>query len=152
MVPGWKDEEVHPTLMRKALTFIERHAENRSEQPFFLYLPLTGPHTPWLPNPEFQGKSGIGPRGDLILQIDDSVGQLMNLLEEKGIRDGTMIVFTSDNGPDPFRDELTMYGHAPVGRSAARRRTYGREVIAFHILQAGRNAFRKERSARNYCV
>lgn len=115
MVPGWKDEEVHPTLMRKALTFIERHAENRSEQPFFLYLPLTGPHTPWLPNPEFQGKSGIGPRGDLILQIDDSVGQLMNLLEEKGIRDGTMIVFTSDNGPDPFRDELTMYGHAPVG-------------------------------------
>lgn len=112
MVPGWKDEDVNPNLTRKAMEFIE---ENTTNEPLFLYLPLTGPHTPWVPNTAFQGKSGIGPRGDLILEIDDTVGQLVRLLEEKGIRDNTLIVFTSDNGPDPLREELTVHGHEPAG-------------------------------------
>lgn len=115
MVPGWRDEEVNPILTRKALEYIGAHVKKYRDQPFFLYLPLTGPHTPWVPNPEFQGKSGIGPRGDLILEIDDTVGQLVKLLEDTGVRDNTMIVFTSDNGPDPFREEMTVYGHEPVG-------------------------------------
>ncbi|WP_422659385.1 sulfatase family protein [Paenibacillus sp. EC2-1] len=113
MVPGWKDENVHPVLTQKALEFIE---QTTGVDPFFLYLPLTGPHTPWSPSESFQGKSGIGPRGDLILEIDDTVGRLVSLLEDKGIRDNTLIVFTSDNGPDPFRDEITVHGHDSAGQ------------------------------------
>lgn len=113
MVPGWRDEDVNKTLTNKALEFIEG---NTGRAPFFLYLPLTGPHTPWAPSESFQGKSGIGPRGDLILEIDDTVGRLIHLLEEKGIWDNTLIVFTSDNGPDPFREEITVHGHDPSGQ------------------------------------
>ncbi|NGP45733.1 arylsulfatase [Bacillaceae bacterium SIJ1] len=110
MVPGWKDEDVNSTLTEKALDFIKQH-DTEKEDPFFLYLSLTGPHTPWLPKTEFHDQSGVGPRGDLILEIDDTVGQILSLLEEKNMRENTMVIFTSDNGPDPCREEMTSYGH-----------------------------------------
>ncbi|MFD0960573.1 sulfatase family protein [Paenibacillus chungangensis] len=113
MVPGWRDEDVHPVLAGKALQFIAE--SSGGDRPFFLYLPLTGPHTPWSPSEAFKGKSGIGPRADLILEIDDTIGQMMKLLEERGIADNTIIAFTSDNGADPFREEITVHGHDPSG-------------------------------------
>jgi len=115
MVHGWKDDEVNKVHTEQAVNFIERSIEEKDSKPFFMYLALTGPHTPWTPSPSFVGKSGIGLRGDMILEMDWTVGQVMQALEKQGVRDNTLIMFTSDNGPDPFTDEITVYGHTPAG-------------------------------------
>lgn len=118
MVPGWRDDRVNGVLTEKAVEVIRGHGAgsgNGDRQPFFLYLPLTGPHTPWAPAEAFQGRSGIGPRGDLILEMDWTVGEVMRALEEQGLRDDTLIIFTSDNGPHPMQEEVTVHGHAPAG-------------------------------------
>ncbi|WP_062105884.1 sulfatase family protein [Bacillus niameyensis] len=114
MTPGWEDKKVNKVHTQKATEWIKRHIEKSSEQPFFMYLALTGPHTPWTPDDEFIDKSGIGPRGDLILEMDWTVGEVMKTLERLGIRENTLLIFTSDNGPHPKTEEITKYGHKPV--------------------------------------
>jgi arylsulfatase A-like enzyme len=88
------------TLTRRyteeAVRFIEANA---GERPFFLYLPHTMPHIPLFASEAFRGKSARGAYGDTIEEIDWSVGQLLQLLESKGIDDDTLVIFTSDNGP-----------------------------------------------------
>lgn len=91
----------------KALAFIEENS--KSEQPFFLYFPLTAPHTPWLPAEEYMGKSGAGRYGDFVCHLDDVVGQVMQLLEQKGISENTIVVFTSDNGAYWTDDDKEAY-------------------------------------------
>lgn len=112
----WVDEEVSATFLEKAKDFIE---VNR-EKPFFLYFALTEPHVPRMPATMFKGKSGLGYRGDAILQLDWTVGQIMQKLETLGISQNTMIVFTSDNGAvldDGYQDEAVtkLNGHTPNG-------------------------------------
>lgn len=87
------------------------------EKPFFLYVPVTSPHTPILPTPEWLGKSPVGPYGDFIMQTDHGVGRIMQALEERGIADNTIIVFTSDNGASNQAgfDDLTARGHYASG-------------------------------------
>jgi arylsulfatase A len=115
MVPGWQDEIVNQTLTEKAIDFIEGHVKNKEDDPFFLYFPVTGPHTPWSPATPFKDKSGIGPRGDLILELDWTIGQLTETLKRLGIWENTLFIFTSDNGPHPSPDEITIHGHQPAG-------------------------------------
>ncbi|HEY1057008.1 MAG: sulfatase family protein [Daejeonella sp.] len=105
--------EVLPKLTKKALEYIDEHANK--EKPFFLYLPLTAPHDPVVPTPEFMGKSNTNFYGDFVLQVDDLVGQIMALLKKKGIQGETMIIFTSDNGCAPLANynELASVGHNP---------------------------------------
>ncbi len=79
----------------KAVEFITENKDN----PFFLYLPHSMPHIPLFANKEFYGKSSTGHYGDVIEEIDWCVGQVMNTVEDLGIADNTLIVFTSDNGP-----------------------------------------------------
>lgn len=101
MVPGWRLEAMIPAFVRRAVQFIESHAADaRRNAPFFLYFPLTSPHSPIVPNKEFQGKSGLGAYGDFICEIDWLVGEVMGAVERSGIADNTLIVFTSDNGPE----------------------------------------------------
>ena len=69
------------------------------DRPFFLYYGLHQPHVPRIPHTRFAGKSGMGPRGDAILEADWCVGELMRHLAESGLADNTIVVFTSDNGP-----------------------------------------------------
>ena len=112
----WVDEEVSITFLEKAKEFINENYEN----PFFLYFALTEPHVPRMPATMFKGKSGLGYRGDAILQLDWTVGQIMKELEVLGISQNTMIVFTSDNGPvldDGYQDEAVsqLNGHTPNG-------------------------------------
>ncbi len=95
MAPGWKHEKVDLTFEDKAIKFIEK---NRNK-PFFLYLPLSAPHIPWLPPDCVKGKSGAGPRGDLIVLADNILGDIMDKLDRLGISDNTLLIFTSDNGP-----------------------------------------------------
>ena len=80
----------------KALDFIAHSV--KQEKPFLLYFPLTAPHQPVLPAERFVGKSGKGPYGDMILQVDWTVGQIMATIEEAGIEENTVVIFTSDNG------------------------------------------------------
>lgn len=111
--PDFVHEEVTPHFFDKAMSYVEERSQ--SGQPFFLYLPLPSPHTPILPLEEWQGKSGLNPYADFVLMIDDYVGQLMETVEQAGIVDNTMIIFTSDNGCSPRAefDELTAKGHDP---------------------------------------
>ena len=78
-----------------AVDFIDRH----KDEPFFLYVPHSMPHVPLFCSEEFEGKSGAGLYGDVIMELDGSVGQIEAALKENGLEDNTIVVFTSDNGP-----------------------------------------------------
>lgn len=98
MVPGWKLVDILPGLTRHAVEWVGTAA--KSGRPFFLYLPLTSPHYPVVPAPEFRGKSGAGEYGDFVVQTDWTVGRVLEALQRAGAADDTLVVFTSDNGPE----------------------------------------------------
>ena len=94
--------------------------ENREAKPFFIYYALHEPHVPRIPNARFVGSSGMGPRGDAILEADYCVGELLNTLKAKGILNNTLIIFSSDNGPvlnDGYYDNAVelLGSHTPAG-------------------------------------
>jgi arylsulfatase A-like enzyme len=91
--------------------FIDKQATVNPEKPFFLYLPLTGPHTPWMPSEQFKGKSSAGVYGDFIFDIDDVVKQIQQALARNGISDNTMLIFSSDNGAYWPEEEIELHGH-----------------------------------------
>ena len=98
---GSQDFKLPETLDRlgaKAQEFIV--SKSQTDQPFFLYLPLTSPHTPWLPAAEFKGQSGAGTYGDFVAHTDAVVGRVLRTLDSLGLKDNTLVVFTSDNGAD----------------------------------------------------
>ena len=96
-------------LFEKAKQFIV--GCQTEKQPFFLYFPLTAPHTPWLPAERFNGISGAGKYGDFVAHVDFVVGQILNTLDSLGLNDNTMIVFTSDNGADWKPSDKAQYPH-----------------------------------------
>jgi arylsulfatase A len=109
-IPLMRDETiieqpaVQDTLTRRyteaALKFIRDHADGaRKGQPFFLYLPYTFPHVPLHASPAFRGKSLRGLYGDVVEELDDSVGQILQVLRQEQLAGSTLVVFTSDNGP-----------------------------------------------------
>jgi arylsulfatase len=85
-------------LTDRAIRFMKRQA--RSEKPFFVYLPYTATHFPTMPHPDFEGKSGNGLWGDLLLQIDSYIGELLDTIDSLGIAEETIFIFTADNGPE----------------------------------------------------
>jgi arylsulfatase A len=110
---GFDFDDVLPAFTRRAVETI--HRLGRGDEPFFLYLPLTAPHTPILPSEQFRGKSGTNEYGDFCLQVDDIVSQVTAALEATGQADNTILIFTSDNGCSPNVDfeELAAVGHHP---------------------------------------
>ncbi|HWE37392.1 MAG TPA: arylsulfatase [Isosphaeraceae bacterium] len=112
----WKDEEMADTFTREAVDFIRRNKAG----PFFLYFAAHDIHVPRVPHPRFVGKSGMGPRGDAIVEFDASVGAVLKALDEDGLADNTLVILTSDNGPvvdDGYRDEAVakLGDHRPAG-------------------------------------
>lgn len=87
-------------LTDRAISFMKRQV--RTGKPFFIYLPYTATHFPTLPHPDFRGKSGNGLWGDLLMQIDSYVGELLDAVDELGIAENTIFIFTADNGPETF--------------------------------------------------
>jgi arylsulfatase len=85
-------------LTYKALDFIDRQAKAR--KPFFVYLPYTATHFPTMPHPDYDGKTGNGAWADMLLQIDDYTGELLDKIDDLGIADNTIFIFTADNGPE----------------------------------------------------
>ncbi len=102
-----------PRLTRKAVEYIDSRAKSAPDQPFFLYLPLGSPHTPIVPAPEWQGKSGLGDYGDFVMQNDAALGAVMDALDRNGLTDNTFILFSSDNGCSKAAGipELEKQGH-----------------------------------------
>lgn len=112
----WKDENIADSITAKAIKFIEDNAD----KPFFLYLGTNDIHVPRYPHQRFMGKSGMGMRGDAILQFDYTVGAVLDALERKGIADNTLVILTSDNGPvvdDGYADQSVelLGNHRPWG-------------------------------------
>ncbi len=108
--PDFEAIDVMPRIVSETIAYIEQQSE-----PFFVMMSTSAPHLPILPTPEFQGKTSIGPYGDFCVQVDDAVGQVMAVLEHRGISDNTIVVFTSDNGCAPYIGVPAMIekGHYP---------------------------------------
>lgn len=112
----WKDEDIADTLNQKAVAFIEGH----KEKPFFLYFATHDIHVPRVPHPRHAGSSGCGVRGDVIQQLDGSVGVILTALERLKLVNNTLVIFSSDNGPvvdDGYADGAAknLNGHVPAG-------------------------------------
>jgi arylsulfatase A len=111
MSKSFKMENCIDTLANQGISFIKNQVKNSPDKPFMLYLALTGPHTPWMPNEKFKGKSPMGTYGDFVSQIDNYVAQINNTLKELNIDKNTIVIFTSDNGSPWAEDDIQVYSH-----------------------------------------
>ena len=121
MMPTWDLWAPQPTITARAVEWLEERTAD-PDTPFFLYMPLLGPHTPIVPNAENRGSSDAGPYGDWVHQMDAALGQVMEVLERSGAIDNTIVLFTSDNG-SPARSGIgttgqthtvtELYSHVP---------------------------------------
>ncbi|MCF8716258.1 arylsulfatase [Joostella atrarenae] len=112
----WSDIDMADHFLSKAKSYVKEH----KSAPFFLYYALQQPHVPRTPHPRFVGKSGMGPRGDVILEADWVIGEFIKTLEEEQLLDNTLIILSSDNGPvlnDGYNDFAVekLGNHDPKG-------------------------------------
>lgn len=112
----WIDEDMADVITGKAIDFINKNKDNQ----FFLYFATHDIHVPRVPHERFVGKSGMGPRGDAILEFDWSVGEILKTIDNLGLTRKTLIIVTSDNGPvvdDGYKDDAVekLGDHKPAG-------------------------------------
>lgn len=112
----WVDEDMADHFLKGAQNYVKQH----KNEPFFLYYAMQQPHVPRTPHQRFVGKSGMGPRGDVIIEADWCIGEFVKTLEEEGLLENTLIIFSSDNGPvlndGYFDDAVEKLGkHNPAG-------------------------------------
>ena len=112
----WNDTEMADHFLNKAQNYVREH----KDKPFFLYYAMQQPHVPRTPHPRFVGKSGMGPRGDVIVEADWIIGEFIKTLNTEGLLENTLIVFSSDNGPvlnDGYYDDAVekLGDHTPWG-------------------------------------
>lgn len=112
----WIDEGMADKFLVEAQAYVKTH----KNEPFFLYYALQQPHVPRTPHPRFVGTSGMGPRGDVILEADWCIGEFIKTLEIEGILENTLIILSSDNGPvlnDGYYDDAVekLGNHTPWG-------------------------------------
>lgn len=115
MAPDWKFDDILPGITRRAVKHI--HERAKQDQPFFLYFSMTSPHEPVVPSKHFKGKSGIAPIADFVMETDWSAGQVIRAIDDAGIADHTLIIFTTDNGHSHYTgwNDLVKAGHLPSG-------------------------------------
>ncbi len=114
----WSDIDMADHFLGKVQNYINE--QKNQDSPFFLYYALQQPHVPRTPHPRFKGKSGMGPRGDAIIEADWVIGEFFKTLERNNLLENTLIVFSSDNGPvlnDGYQDdaEEKVGDHKPTG-------------------------------------
>lgn len=121
---GYTMDRLVTTLSEKACGFIDTAVRTRPNQPFFLYYAMTTPHNPIVPNQEFVGTSRAGAYGDFVVELDHHVGRLLRKIDDVGIAENTIVIFTSDNGPVNrtrgyqqkwVRGDTAVYGHDSNG-------------------------------------
>ena len=114
--PGFELDMVDVTLRDTSVRFMEEHTKQHPDQPFFLYHAMSAAHMPILPAKQFRGKSGVGLYGDFVMEGDWVVGELVKAVDRLGLGENTLIIFTSDNGPELcVREVLQEFGHNASG-------------------------------------
>jgi len=108
IAPGFRHIDVLPAITARAVEYI---GSRTAAAPFFLYLALTAPHTPWLPTPPFVGKAAAGEYGDFVAMVDDAAGQVLRAIDERKLAADTLVVMTSDNGAHWLPEEIAQWGH-----------------------------------------
>lgn len=117
---NFRHEDVLDVLVERATAWLEARVAARER--FFLYLALTAPHKPVLPHPRYRGRTGLGPYGDLVAQVDAAVGRVLEVLADGNVAEDTLVVVTSDNGSFMFRlpedredhaEDATVQGYRP---------------------------------------
>lgn len=136
MAEGWKLENILPSLTTSATTYIKEKA--KTGKPFFLYLPLTSPHSPIAPADSFKGTSKAGLYGDFVQQTDWTVGEIIKAVRKAGIKNNTLIIFTSDNG-SPATDGTGMYGELNSVNKLGHYPSYNFKGIKADIWEGGHN-------------
>jgi len=110
--PDMNIDDVLPNFTTEATKIIASHDQ---KQPLMLYLAYPAPHTPWLPSPEFLGKSKVSIYGDFVMMVDAQVGKVLAALNEAKMDEDTLVIFTSDNGPCWFDEDVKKFGHDSAG-------------------------------------
>jgi arylsulfatase A-like enzyme len=120
MVDDSVTENIHvqqmlPRITQGAVDYIEARGKEQ-DGPFFLYVPLSAPHTPIVPTKDWQSKSGINAYADFVMQVDDTVVRVLEALDRNKLTENTLVVFTADNGTSPRGniDQLREAGHDPM--------------------------------------
>ncbi len=114
MVAGWRLDAVMPAITAHAVQWIE--TRRGEPQPFFLYMSFTSPHAPIVPSAAFTGQTSVGGYGDYVAQTDAAAGEILDALTRCGFADDTIVIFTSDNGPEHYAFErVRRTGHRSMG-------------------------------------
>jgi arylsulfatase A len=115
IAPDWKFDDILPEITRRAVRRVHDLAER--DEPFFLFFSQTSPHEPVVPSEKFKGKSGIAPIADFVMETDWSAGQVIEAIDDAGVADNTIVIFTADNGHSHYTgwQELVDAGHQPSG-------------------------------------
>ena len=115
LAPGFVHEEVNSRLCDEVIDILMGHGARDDAEPLFLYYAMLEPHTPWLPEERFAGKSGAGPYGNYVVQLDHELGRVLNALRASGMEDDTLVFFSSDNGALWPEADFEKYGHRANG-------------------------------------
>lgn len=115
IAPELELKDVLPRFTDEAVHIVQEQAKLRQEQPLMLYVAFPSPHTPWLPAPEFAGRSGASLYGDFLVMVDAMIGRVLSALDETGMSKNTLVVFSSDNGPVWYDTDVKRFGHDSAG-------------------------------------
>ena len=117
VAPDFIDNQCLTRFTDKAIEWMrDKSADAKNGKPFFVYLPFTSPHYPVCPLPEFWGKGDCGGYGEFVIETDHHVGRILSFLKQSGLDQHTMVVFSSDNGPEnSWKQRITDFGHHSSG-------------------------------------
>lgn len=147
VAPDWEDDQLLTRYTDKAMAWLDGKADDaKNGKPFFLYFSMTSPHEPVAPRADFIGKSGCGGYGDFVMETDFHIGRLLDDLDEAGLRENTLILFSSDNGPEnTWKGRIKEFDHRSSGtfRDGKRSQYEGGHRVPFAIrwpskVKAGR--------------
>lgn len=115
IAPDLELADVLPRFTDEAIAVIDKYARTRTTKRLALYLAYPAPHTPWLPSAAYRGRSKVGMYGDFVMMVDAMVGRVLAALDKAGMRDNTLLVFSSDNGPVWYEADVKRFGHDSAG-------------------------------------
>jgi len=115
IAPDLKLENVLPRFTGEAIRVIGEHGKNGGDRPLMLYFAYPSPHTPWLPSQDLAGRSGAGMYGDFAMMVDAMIGRVLAALDDAGMAENTLVIFTSDNGPVWYDKDVERFGHDSAG-------------------------------------